>query len=304
MFLEDYDIKKDHLIWLWIAEGFIQYEKQHKSLFEIGEGYLKELINRSMIQPMHGICSGMIEYCRVHDMVLDLICSSSGEENFVTIQNNMDQSSESKRVRRLSLQNCKASHGKPEATLSKERHVRSVIVFGSAINYIPTVLENFNILRVLDLEGCDLSQSNSLKYLGNLLHLRYLGLRGTEIDQLPEEISNLHFLQMLYVDSIPSLPSSIVRLTQLMCLRISGRTKVPEGIGSLIALEELSCLRISYEKKKMLEELGQLTELKVLDLEIITADFISGSLLESVDDLDKSVVECLNKLQKIHSLVI
>ncbi|CAD6268899.1 unnamed protein product [Miscanthus lutarioriparius] len=286
-------------------EGFIQPEKQDKSLFEIGENYLNELINLSMIQPRHDKSTGMIESCRVHDMVLDLICSLSREENFVTVQINMVHSSASKKLRRLSLQNGKASHGKLEAMLSKERAVRSVILFQSVIDNIPTVLENFSILRVLDLEGCDLSQGYSLKYLGNLLHLRYLSLRDTRIDELPEEIGNLQFLQMLDIytegKAIHSLPSAIVQLTQLMCLRINIWMTVIEGIGSLIALEELSCLRISYEKKKMLEELGQLTELKVLDLEIITADFISGSLLESVDDLDKSVVECLNKLQKIHT---
>jgi len=129
MFPEDYDIRKDRLIWLWIAEGFIQPEKQDKSLFEIGENYLNELINLSMIQPRHDKSTGMIESCRVHDMVLDLICSLSREENFVTVQINMVHSSASKKLRRLSLQNGKASHGKLEAMLSKERAVRSVILF-------------------------------------------------------------------------------------------------------------------------------------------------------------------------------
>ncbi|CAD6268901.1 unnamed protein product [Miscanthus lutarioriparius] len=297
MFPEDYDIRKDRLIWLWIAEGFIQSKKQDKSLFEIGESYLNDLINRSMVQPKHDRWIGMMESCRVHDMVLDLICSLSSEENFVTIHNNMGHSSGSKKVRRLSLQNSKASHGKPEATLSIEHNARSVIVFGS----VPTVLENFSILHVLDLEGCDLSQSNSLKYLGNLLHLRYLSLRHTHIDQLPEEIGNLQFLQIVDVESSswkgsPSLPSSIVGLTQLMSLRIDYSITVPEGIGSLIGLEELLHLCIDCEGK-MLEELAHLTQLKVLHFRITT-----GNSSEAC--LHKSLVECLNKLQKIHSIII
>uniref|UniRef100_A0A0A9CPX8 Uncharacterized protein n=1 Tax=Arundo donax TaxID=35708 RepID=A0A0A9CPX8_ARUDO len=110
VFPEDYDIRKDHLIWMWISEGFIQSEKQRKSLFELGESYFNELINRSMIQPIYKYNIGTINYCRVHDMVLDLIRSLSSEENFVTILDDMYRTSQSNTVRRLSIQNGKEDH--------------------------------------------------------------------------------------------------------------------------------------------------------------------------------------------------
>jgi hypothetical protein len=84
MFPEDYEIDKDRLIRLWMAEGFIQCERE-ESLFEIGESYLCELVNRSMVQAIYDNSNGRVESCHVHDMVLDLICSLSSEENFVTI---------------------------------------------------------------------------------------------------------------------------------------------------------------------------------------------------------------------------
>ena len=250
-----------------------------------------------MIQPTYDSYRGTIESCRVHDMVLELICSLSSEENFLTIWNHAGRTSTSEKVRRLSLQNCKAGHGIPMATMNTE-HVRSVVVFPPAIGHVPA-LPNFRVLRVLDLEYCDLRQDYSLRYLGNLLHLRYLGLRGASIDQLPDEIGNLRFLQSLDVlhNKIRSLPSAITLLTHLLRLHINQEARVPKGIGSLIALEELSDLGIHDDSMYIIKELGHLKDLRSLQI-IIRCE------CEWNKDLDKSLMESLNKLHKIQRLHI
>ena len=46
---EDYEISTKQLIWKWMGEGFILKE-QGRSFYEVGEDYINELINRSMIQ--------------------------------------------------------------------------------------------------------------------------------------------------------------------------------------------------------------------------------------------------------------
>ncbi|WVZ87986.1 hypothetical protein U9M48_034555 [Paspalum notatum var. saurae] len=297
MYPEDYEIYKDRLIWLWIAEGFIQSGKQERSLFEIGESYFNELVNRSMIQPKYDSFSGTVESCSVHDMVLELIYSLSSEENFLTIWNHVDRSSASEKVRRLSLQNSKAGHGIPKATMSTE-HVRSVVVFPPAIGHVPA-LPKFRVLRVLDLEFCRLRQDYSVKYLGNLLHLRYLGLRCTSIGQLPDEIGNLRFLRSLDVsdNEIRSLPSAATLLTNLQRLRIDEETRVPRGIGSLTALEELSDLGIHDDSSPyIIQALGHLKDLRVLRMAIRCTEWNK--------DLNESLVESLNKLHKIQILDI
>ncbi|CAD6253079.1 unnamed protein product [Miscanthus lutarioriparius] len=290
MFPEDYIIEKDHLIWMWIAEGFIQSEKQGKSLFGRGESYFNELINRSMIQPIYSL-SYTVYGCRVHDMVLDLICSLSSEANLVTVLNGKDQMPPSSKFRRLSIQNGKDDDSMTLTHRSLQQ-VRSVVVVPSASGIIP-VLQSFQVLRVMDLRGCDLSQGYNLnKFLGNLFHLRYLGLGNTSIVELPEEIGNLQFLQILDIweNEISCLPSNVVQLKQLMCLNIDLSTRVPNGIGSLTSLEKLSRLSLDESNMDIIEELGQLTELRVLHI--------------SLDEWNHKLVECLHKLQKIQELTI
>ncbi|KAG2563234.1 hypothetical protein PVAP13_8KG204900 [Panicum virgatum] len=290
MFPEDFEIGKDRLIRMWIAEGFIQWEKQGKSPFEIGEFYFNELINRSMIQPIYNY-TGMVKSCRIHDMVLDLIRSFSCEENFVTILSDMDSTAPSSTIRRLSLQNGKKSHVMAQATRNLLQRARSVVIFPAAVAQVPAA-GSCRFLRVLDLEHCNLSHTDSLKYLGNLYQLRYLRLYSTHISQLPEEIGNLQFLQTLDVrgNSISILPWSVVQLRNLMCLDINVTTRVPNGIGNLTCLEQLSSLYIDGSTINIIEELGQLTELRQLRI--------------NLDEWNDKLLECLHKLQKIQQLHI
>ncbi|CAL4979437.1 unnamed protein product [Urochloa decumbens] len=264
VFPEDYYISKDRLIRLWIAEGFIQCEKQGGSLFELGENYFNELINRSLIEPVY-VYDAMIECCTVHDMVLDLIRSLLSEENFVTVLSVVNHTSLSKKVRRLSLQTSKVECVMHQATTIMQ-HVRSLVTFPSAFHIIPA-FQSFRVLRVLDLDSCDLSKGCNLKYLGYLFHMRYLRLHYTRIYQLPEEIGNLRSLQTLDVlgNKISNLPSSVVQLRDLKCLSIHKDTRVPNGIGSLTSLEQLSRLSIN-DSASIMEELGHLTELRVLHI--------------------------------------
>ncbi|CAL4991216.1 unnamed protein product [Urochloa decumbens] len=271
------------------AEGHIQYGKHDQSLFDVGETYFNDLVNRSMIQPIHDRYSGLIEGCRVHDMVLDLIRSLSNEENFLAVLNDTGNTSLPNAIRRFSLQNASENHSMTWATKSLQQ-VRSVFVFPSALDLMPA-LESFQVVRVLDLHGCNIPQGYNLKHLGNLFHLRYLGLRRTSIAQLPKEIGNLSLLQTLDVthNKITSLPPTVVHLRNLMFLYTDWSTRLPSGIGNMTCLEYL-LLRIDDSTMDAIEEMGQLLELRVLRIVF--------------NKWHNNLVEYLRKLQKIKNLYI
>ncbi|CAL4897537.1 unnamed protein product [Urochloa decumbens] len=306
IFPEDYEIKKERLIWRWVAEGFVQQAVGVQSFLEIGESYFNELLNRSMIQPADmDDLEGTPNACRVHDTVLDLIISLSVEECFITTEfNDRKHSLENKQVRRLSL------HNTTTWPTLKMRKLRSLTIFtpdNVVIDPTPSLSRNI-LLRVLDLQGCNLKNLASLGFLGSLSHLRYLGLSTStdfddDPDQLPAEIGKLRFLQTLDlfgVSYLEELPSSITCLGQLMCLR-SRRSGIvlPDGLKNLTSLEVLDKLVVTSEC--IARQLGHLTQLRVL--KVVVLPFQDG-VVTKIDNVMLELESSLSKLTKIESLQI
>ncbi|XP_040384179.1 disease resistance protein RGA5-like [Oryza brachyantha] len=264
IFPSGYIISTGQLILRWISEEFINKQQHEGNLYEIGEKYLYELINRSMIQPESIDAHGRVQTCRVHDMVLDLISSLSSEENFVTILDDHQETTIPNKVRRLCLQNCKEEHTRLQLESMSLSHVRSLLAFHCSSNLMPP-FSRFNVLRVLDLEGCRDLENRHIKDIGKLFHLRHIGLKDTKVTNLPKEVGKLYCLQTLDLTrtSITELPSSIVGLKQLMCLYVEKTVRLPHGIGRMKSLRELSEIDISLSPS-IAEELGNLKELRVL----------------------------------------
>ncbi|BAF28543.2 Os11g0590400 [Oryza sativa Japonica Group] len=228
---EDSLIEKDGLIWKWVAEGFV-HEEQGKTLFEVGERYFMQLINKSMIQPMERY--GIVNGCRVHDMVLDLICILATKENFVKILDRVhvdpSSSSQSYTVRRIALHK-RWNQERLDAGMTR---LRSFNAMECSISVMPSLI-SFRVLRVLALERCNVTGGCCLKHLGKLLHLRYLGLRYTRVAEIPSEIGDLVHLQRCG------------KLTDLRRIKINWSKKTDEG--SLEALVE--SLRILHKLQNL-----------------------------------------------------
>nr|AGQ17378.1 RGA1a [Aegilops tauschii] len=298
---EDHEINRDKLIWKWVAEGFVLHGNQGTSLFLLGLNYFNELINRSMIQPIYDPL-GQVYACRVHDMVLDLICNLSHEAKFVNVFDGTGNiMSSQSNVRRLSLQNKMEDHqAKPLTNIMSMSRVRSITIFPPAVSIMPA-LSRFEVLRVLDMSDCNLGESSSLqpnlKGVGHLIHLRYLGLSGTGISKLPAEIGTLQFLEVLdlgYNPELDELPSTLFKLRRLIYLNVRFYKVVPTPgvLQNLTSIEVLRGLLVSLNI--IAQELGNLARLRELEIR-----FKDGSL-----DLYEGFVKSLCNLHHIESLSI
>jgi disease resistance protein RPM1 len=74
----------------WIAEGFVKEEKE-KTLEEVAEGYLAELIHRSLDQVSLLRIDGKAKGCRVHDLTRDMILEKMRILIFASILVMMDK---------------------------------------------------------------------------------------------------------------------------------------------------------------------------------------------------------------------
>jgi disease resistance protein RPM1 len=219
--------------------------------------------------------------CRVHDMVLDFICTMSRDLNFVTVHD-MEQNG---RIRRLALNRCKTEH---KSSIAKE-HVRSFNAIGCGDSRNPVLL-GFNVLRVLVIEECGSLEGRCLEHLGELVQLRYLGLVKMEV-KLPERIGHdLKFLEILDVTGglIRELPPSVGELHKLRCLWADEGTRMKGEIGKPTCLEQLQLYSVD-ECPNFFTELGKLTNLMVLKISYRECE-------------EKALVESLFKLHKILSL--
>ncbi|XP_058114519.1 putative disease resistance protein At1g50180 isoform X2 [Magnolia sinica] len=84
-FPEDYEFHVQELIRLWAAEGFLK-EREGLTLEEVGEDYLMQLVQRSMVQVARRSSSGRIKSCRIHDLLRDLSISEAKESKFLEVQ--------------------------------------------------------------------------------------------------------------------------------------------------------------------------------------------------------------------------
>ncbi|CAL5414042.1 unnamed protein product [Camellia sinensis] len=278
---EDYSIKAGRLIQLWIAEGFVE-EQNGKTLEEVAEEYLTELIHRRLVLVSTTKYDERVGQCQVHDVVREIILSMSKEFSLCQILER-ENSSFNATTRWLSMHMRYCNMDKVMKSISKSP-VRSVFLFQRGElpkkPLLGTIAANFKLLKVLDLEDAPLDQLD--EEVGNLFLLRYLSIRSTQGKIIPKSIGKLQNLQTLDLKYSPvsELPFDISRLCKLRHLLAHSRNheseylvdlivgvKIQEGIGGLEELKSLWYVETNHGLIKELEKLRQLRKLGIMKLE-------------------------------------
>ncbi|KAL0418017.1 UNVERIFIED_CONTAM: putative late blight resistance proteinR1A-10 [Sesamum radiatum] len=276
VFPEDKTIVVSKLIRLWVAEGFIKLVRG-KTLEEVAESYLKDLIGVNLIFISEWKRTGKIKSIHIHDLLRDLCLRESDKENFIRV-------SRVQRIYRMEKapDKCYLCHN--EAFLWDGRINVSEIHVG---------LQSTSVATALVCEDCksmypDLMRLRWVKAFGRpggelLQHtrLRYISFGNRYYDICYEKdiisSSTLPFLwnlQTLYIksdddDSEIVLPSEIWMMPQLRHINITwavlpdpmdakdGTTTVLENLQNLMVIQNFKCTR------EVVERIPNLKELKV-----------------------------------------
>ncbi|CAL4988741.1 unnamed protein product [Urochloa decumbens] len=277
LFPEDYAMPREILVRLWVAEGFV-VRKQHSTLEEEAEGYLMELIQRSMLEP--------VEYDELGRMDRD--------------------------VRRLSL--CKwRDESEPRLRFACVRTLVALELTPSSLRkMLCSVLSESVWLTVLQLQDSTISEVPSS--IGNLFNLRYIGLRRTYVKSLPDSIEKLSNLQTLDIKQtkIEKLPQGIChakKLRHLLADRFANEemsefrffvgVEAPKGLANL---EELQTLETVQSSKDLGEQLKKLMQLKSVWIDNISSAHCAElfSTLSDMPLLSSLLLSAIDQNEVLH----
>nr|BAJ94404.1 predicted protein [Hordeum vulgare subsp. vulgare] len=276
---EDYVLKRRKTTRQWITAGFITVKDESKTLEEVAEGYLAELVNRSLLQVVERNYTGRLKECRMHDVIRLLALNKAKEECFGKVYNSSGGGTGAFSVegaRRISV----LGENIEQLSLSGATQLRALHVFAKSTNvdFLQPILTTSNLLSMLELQG------TGIKMLPNevfdLFNLHYLGLRNTEIESLPEALGRLQNLEVLDAGNskLTYLPKSVVKLQKLRYLyavtfvgtmESGDGVKVPSGMQHLAGLRALQSVEATTE---FLREVGALTEIRTFDVRNVRSE--------------------------------
>ncbi|CAL5430487.1 unnamed protein product [Camellia sinensis] len=306
-FPQDFVIYVQKLTQLWIAEGFIR-KIEGRSLEDVAEEYLMDLIGRNLILVSKRRSDGGIKACSIHDLLHNFCRKRAEEEYFlqqILCQDSFSSSLTSKHsslMRRL----CFSSNiFQKTEVIPSASNIRSCLCFVS--DYIPFnslqfLNQCFKLLRVLDMSLIDFTVYPS--EIEQLVLLRYLALdfmwthlAGDVSGRcFPSSISNLWNLETFVLRTSVEylkLPRSLWKMVNLRHLSVSGRgifvieRPYPNDHISLDNLQTLSCV----DPRSCEDILARTPNLKKLD--------IHGAIIQCLERLTFLDISFLNHLQKL-----
>ncbi|XP_027157505.1 putative late blight resistance protein homolog R1C-3 [Coffea eugenioides] len=230
-FSEDHEISIQRLMWLWIAEGFVQ-KNESESPEKIAEGYIMALINRSLVMAGKQRSTGGVKTCCIHDLLHVFCLEKAKDQNFLQLIRGYDgflKLDESQHLRRLSVQSQPKHFVKSRIFCPR---IRSLLhasrgVGSREVLYLLSFVFHLKLLRVLDLGQISLGTAFPSE-ISLLVRLRFLAILGWLKGDIPSSLERLSNLETFLVTTHDSgvglslLLDTLVKMQKLRHLHVRG----------------------------------------------------------------------------------
>ncbi|PON75869.1 NB-ARC domain, LRR domain containing protein [Parasponia andersonii] len=326
IFPRSYEIEKEKLIHLWMAEGLIEYNDNEGSKpgEDIGNDYFNDLLWMSFFQEMKqsDIHCVVTRSYKMHDIIYDLAQFVARSE-YPILGHGFPTPSSFKQIRHSSVICdfksfiCDFKSFMIPNKLYEAKGLRTLLVFsGGNIKEAPRELySHFKYLLVLDLSGSGLvTIDHSIVRLGGL---RFLDLSYTPIKELPHEIQNFHALitfNLINCYNLKALPD-LRKMKSLRHFNNIGCVALTRMCSSGLFDESIASVRL-FARVDTFDTLTSLDGIKTLPLFVIGGPRdmkllgllpnLQGSLkvtqLENVQSIENAIMAELKFKKGIESL--
>ncbi|XP_057754213.1 disease resistance protein RPP13-like isoform X2 [Arachis stenosperma] len=298
VFPEDEEIRVRDLISLWIAEGFIEpiqtgRSKSPPQLEDIGEQYLKELVDRNLVQVAKRRSDGKgVKTCQIHDLFRELCISESNNNSGLRLSFPRDVGSYACLVTCNQSRTCSLfvygdrthgwAHHIPEDCRVNVLYFADgdidVIDLTEYVKWLKNVRflkigfsESLDLCKLQSLETCHMEYSDLLS-IGGLKQLRHLRNEFGVVLLADEQVvkDKMQNVQTLIYVHPDSQLGSLLNNGCFPNLRILGlyirRYNQGSAEENLRNLHRLSHLRIDNLESKDMNTLGRIPSLQILKL--------------------------------------
>ncbi|KAJ4807059.1 hypothetical protein LUZ62_019625 [Rhynchospora pubera] len=302
-FPEDQIIEVEPLLRIWVAEGLIPDDKK-RTLEQTAVFFLKDLVQRSMVQVAESNTDGSMKSCEVHDILRDLAVREAEENNFLKVCSKPGDW-ENCKAHRVAIHNLDAAK---QIDNERTSTVRSLLLFGSNSSNLDC--SKYSRLRVLACMGgvqcVSFKGSRHLRYLQLTAHCTHVEAcdRGNKMDcavctpQLENWIKSMNYLETLDLRASyhGNLSNSIWGTKTLRHVLLSEHlfvgTRGPPASVEPMNLQTLK--NVNYNELWEQSGLPNIPQLRELGI-----DISSGKSQMKVETLTR-LLEMLNHLVYLH----
>ncbi|XP_073125322.1 putative late blight resistance protein homolog R1A-3 [Henckelia pumila] len=308
----DLEIPISKLIKLWIAEGYIK-QSSSKSLEEVGEEYLEDLMGRNLILVGEKRYDGKLKTCVVHDLLREWCLSKALDEKFIhTLKANMIYNRQE--VAPVPRWLCISKDPSDEALADILGTIGTYPLARSLLSQINPhdKLRCCKLLRVLDLSKVDLEDFP--RVILELVHLKYISVcckQEQEIyisEDLPDSLRNLQTLiiRQRCINSSVHLPRGIWRMRHLRHLQFGtchfphpqecDKNSVLENLQTLSYVSGWSCTKEFIQGIPNVKKLG-------IRFEVLDKRRVLVSSIRHLSKLHKlEILKCIVEPGSYHNI--